>query len=70
MRRHHEALAAAGATYTLVFGLCFVAILTGLMLRGASADPDSLLRWFTSRSPLVGGLYVAHRGTGSCRADC
>lgn len=49
----------AGATYTLVFGLYFVAIATGLMLRGASADPDSLLRWFTSLSPLVGGLYVA-----------
>jgi Ni/Fe-hydrogenase 1 B-type cytochrome subunit len=29
------------------------------MLRGASADPDSFLRWFTSLSPLVGGLYVA-----------
>jgi Ni/Fe-hydrogenase 1 B-type cytochrome subunit len=49
----------AGATYTLVFGLYFAAILTGLMLRGASADPDSVLRWFTSLSPLVGGLYVA-----------
>jgi Ni/Fe-hydrogenase 1 B-type cytochrome subunit len=49
----------AGATYTLVFGLYFVAIATGLMLRGASADPDSFLRWFTSWSPLVGGLYVA-----------
>jgi Ni/Fe-hydrogenase 1 B-type cytochrome subunit len=49
----------AGATYTLVFGLYFVAILTGLMLRGANADPDSFFRWFTSWSPLVGGLYVA-----------
>jgi Ni/Fe-hydrogenase 1 B-type cytochrome subunit len=49
----------AGATYTLVFGLYFLAILTGLMLRGASADPGSLLRWFTSLSPLVGGLYLA-----------
>jgi Ni/Fe-hydrogenase 1 B-type cytochrome subunit len=49
----------AGATYTLVFGLYFVAIATGLMLRGASADPDSFLRWFTSLSPLVGGLYLA-----------
>jgi Ni/Fe-hydrogenase 1 B-type cytochrome subunit len=49
----------AGATYALVFGLYFVAIATGLMLRGASADPDSFLRWFTSMSPLVGGLYVA-----------
>jgi Ni/Fe-hydrogenase 1 B-type cytochrome subunit len=49
----------AGFTYVFVFGLYFVAIATGLMLRGASADPDSLLRWFTSFSPLVGGLYVA-----------
>ena len=49
----------AGATYTLVFGLYFVAILTGLMLRGADAAPDSFLRWFTSLSPVVGGLYLA-----------
>jgi Ni/Fe-hydrogenase 1 B-type cytochrome subunit len=49
----------AGATYTLVFGLYFVAIATGLMLRGADADPGSTLRWFTSWSPLIGGLYVA-----------
>ena len=49
----------AGATYTLVFGLYFAAILTGLMLRGADAAPDSFLRWFTSVSPLIGGLYVA-----------
>ena len=48
----------AGATYTLVFGLYFVAIATGLMLRGANADPDSVLRWFTSWSTLVGGLYA------------
>lgn len=49
----------AGVTYTLVFGLYFVAIATGLMLRGVSADPGSFLRWFTSLSSLVGGLYVA-----------
>jgi Ni/Fe-hydrogenase 1 B-type cytochrome subunit len=49
----------AGATYTLVFGLYFLAIATGLMLRGASADADSFLRWFSSWSPLVGGLYMA-----------
>jgi len=42
----------AGATYTLVFGLYFVAILTGLMLRGASADPHSFLRWLASWSSL------------------
>jgi Ni/Fe-hydrogenase 1 B-type cytochrome subunit len=49
----------AGATYTLVFGLYFVAILTGLMLRGASADTDSFLRSFSSLSWLFGGLYAA-----------
>jgi Ni/Fe-hydrogenase 1 B-type cytochrome subunit len=49
----------AGATYTLVFGLYFLALLTGLMLRGAGSPPHSLLRWFTSLSPLIGGLYIA-----------
>lgn len=49
----------AGLAYTLVFGLYFVAILTGLMMRGAAAEPDSFLRSFTSWSPLVGGLYMA-----------
>jgi Ni/Fe-hydrogenase 1 B-type cytochrome subunit len=47
----------AGATYTLVFGLYLVAIVTGLMLHGVKADPDSFSRWFTSLSSLVGGLY-------------
>lgn len=49
----------AGATYTLVFGLYFVAIATGLVLRGASAGVDSPLRWFASWEGLFGGLYVA-----------
>ena len=49
----------AGATYTLVFGLYFVAILTGLALRGAGAAPDSLLRDFTSAASLIGGVQVA-----------
>jgi Ni/Fe-hydrogenase 1 B-type cytochrome subunit len=49
----------AGATYTLVFGLYFVAIATGLMLRGASAGADSPLRWIASWAGLFGGLYVA-----------
>ena len=48
----------AGLTYTLVFGLYFVAILTGLVMRGASADVDSPLRWFASMAPLVGGLQI------------
>lgn len=49
----------AGATYVLVFGLYFVAIATGLMLRGAGAGADSPLRWFASLAPLVGGLQIA-----------
>lgn len=49
----------AGATYTLVFVLYFVAIATGLVLRGASAGADSPLRWFASWEGLFGGLYVA-----------
>lgn len=49
----------AGVTYLAVFGLYFVAIATGLVMRGASADVESPLRWFTSLAPLVGGLYVA-----------
>ena len=49
----------AGATYTLVFGLYFLAIATGLMLSGASADVESPLRWFATWAPLVGGLQIA-----------
>ena len=49
----------AGATYTLVFGLYFLAIATGLVLRGASADVDSPLRWLASWAPLFGGLQLA-----------
>jgi Ni/Fe-hydrogenase 1 B-type cytochrome subunit len=49
----------AGATYTLVFGLYFLAIATGLVMRGASADVDSPVRWFASWAPLFGGLQIA-----------
>jgi len=49
----------AGAAYVVVFGLYFVAIATGLMLRGANADAGSALRWFTSLAPLIGGLQIA-----------
>lgn len=49
----------AGVTYLAVFGLYFVAIATGLVMRGASADVESPLRWFASLAPLFGGLYVA-----------
>lgn len=49
----------AGVTYLLVFGLYFVAIATGLVLRGASADVESPLRWFATWAPLFGGLQIA-----------
>ena len=49
----------AGAAYVLVFGLYFVEILTGLMLRGVNAGIDSPLRAFVSLAPLFGGLYIA-----------
>ena len=49
----------AGATYVLVFGLYFVAIGTGLVMRGAAGGPGSLLHGFASLEWLVGGLqYV------------
>jgi Ni/Fe-hydrogenase 1 B-type cytochrome subunit len=49
----------AGAAYVAVFGLYFVAIATGFILRGVDASPDSILRWFTSWSGLFGGLYIS-----------
>jgi Ni/Fe-hydrogenase 1 B-type cytochrome subunit len=49
----------AGAAYLLVFGLYFVAIATGLVMRSASADVDSPLRWFATWAPLFGGLQIA-----------
>lgn len=48
----------AGATYTLVFGLYFLAILTGLLLRGAGADVGSALRWLDPLVPVFGGLQT------------
>jgi len=49
----------AGSAYVLVFGLYFVEILTGLMMRGVSAPAGSLLHWCASLAPLVGGLWLA-----------
>jgi Ni/Fe-hydrogenase 1 B-type cytochrome subunit len=49
----------AGATYTLVFGLFFLQIATGLAMRGAGAGVGSPLHWFASFAPLVGGLQIA-----------
>jgi Ni/Fe-hydrogenase 1 B-type cytochrome subunit len=48
----------AGLTYVLVFGLYFVEIATGLILRGVDAPAGSVLRSFVSVAPLVGGLYI------------
>jgi Ni/Fe-hydrogenase 1 B-type cytochrome subunit len=49
----------AGVTYTLVFALYFLAILTGLTLRGGSADVESPVRWFAAWAPLFGGFQSA-----------
>jgi Ni/Fe-hydrogenase 1 B-type cytochrome subunit len=49
----------AGAAYVLVFGLYFVEIATGLILRGVGAPAGSVLRSFVSVAPLLGGLYIA-----------
>ena len=49
----------AGLAYLAVFGLYLSAIATGLVLRGASAPDGSLLHWFGSLAPLVGGLQSA-----------
>jgi Ni/Fe-hydrogenase 1 B-type cytochrome subunit len=49
----------AASAYTLVFGLCALEALTGLILRGASAEVGSIVSWFGALAPLVGGLQVA-----------
>jgi Ni/Fe-hydrogenase 1 B-type cytochrome subunit len=49
----------AGLTYTLVFALYFVAIVTGLMLRSASAEVGSPIRYFATLVPMLGGLQIA-----------
>ena len=57
----------AGATYTLVFGLYLIAIVTGLTLRGVSADVGSPMRWLT----LLGAALwrPADRPMDSSRGD-
>ena len=42
-----------------MFGLYFLAIATGLMLRSVSADVDSPIRWFAALAPLFGGVQIA-----------
>jgi Ni/Fe-hydrogenase 1 B-type cytochrome subunit len=49
----------AGSAYALVFGLYFLAIGTGLVMRSASSAVDSPLHWFASLAPLFGGLQMA-----------
>jgi Ni/Fe-hydrogenase 1 B-type cytochrome subunit len=49
----------AGATYTLVFLLYFVQIVTGLVLRAHSTGLGSPLRWFAFFAPWLGGLQTA-----------
>ena len=49
----------AGLTYTLVFGLYFAAIATGLAMYSASAGVGSPMRAFTFLIPFAGGLQTA-----------
>lgn len=49
----------AGATYTLVFGLYLVMIVTGFAMYSGAAAFDSPMRWFSFLAPLVGGTAVA-----------
>jgi Ni/Fe-hydrogenase 1 B-type cytochrome subunit len=49
----------AGVTYIAVFGLYFLAILTGLTLNGPYADVGSPLRWFSSFAGILGGFQTA-----------
>jgi len=48
----------AGLTYVLVFGLYFVAILTGLTMHAPYADVGSPFRWFTSFAGIFGGFQT------------
>jgi Ni/Fe-hydrogenase 1 B-type cytochrome subunit len=49
----------AGVTYLAVFALYFLAIFTGLTMRGASAAGGSPVHLFASLAPLFGGLQTA-----------
>jgi Ni/Fe-hydrogenase 1 B-type cytochrome subunit len=49
----------AASAYSLVFGLYLIAIATGLVMHGASADVGSLMSWFGGWAPLFGGLQIA-----------
>jgi Ni/Fe-hydrogenase 1 B-type cytochrome subunit len=49
---------AASSAYTLVYGLCAVMVMTGLIMRGASAGAASSMYWFGSWAPIFGGLAM------------
>jgi Ni/Fe-hydrogenase 1 B-type cytochrome subunit len=49
----------ASSAYALVFGLYFVAIVTGLVMHGASAEVGSLMSWFGGWVSWLGGLQTA-----------
>jgi len=49
----------AGMTYTLIFGLYFLTIASGLALYAVSAPVGSPLRIFEGLAPIFGGLYIA-----------
>lgn len=49
----------AASAYTLVYGLCFIQVATGLIMRGASADVTSWVHGFGSWAWLFGGLQMA-----------
>ena len=49
----------ASSAYTLVYGLCFLEIATGLIMRGASAGPSSLVHGFAGLAWIFGGLAMA-----------
>jgi Ni/Fe-hydrogenase 1 B-type cytochrome subunit len=49
----------AAAAYTLVYGLCLIEVATGLVMRGASAGPSSLIHVFGPWAWVFGGLATA-----------
>ena len=49
----------AGSAYTLVFGLYFLAIVTGLTMLAPYADVGSPLRWFAPLAAVLGGFQTA-----------
>jgi Ni/Fe-hydrogenase 1 B-type cytochrome subunit len=48
----------AGGAYVLVFGLYFLEIATGLILRGIDHPAGSLMHGFVAFAPLFGGLWL------------